>query len=511
MKKFRMVVALDTIIFYPEHEELLKKLVDKPKIERVPLVYNYKRKEWLLPENYYLPKDANIIIWPSSLPQSFKDLSIETHSKLNTAQCWTEVGLNKNISDQNLYNRVKDADCILTCWTEIPDSVLDNLIRGGKLKAIFTWTHEFEHRLNVKKAKEAGIYTDCVPDYGTCSVAELVINSFIELIHRNKKNNDVAKTEEDIAIAVLKNLFDHYKKSLSNEKKTRNGQFAHQFHKMGRALEHYSSFFEKELNEIIPEKSLKGKSIGFIGVKENNYFQDILKNSFDMRVNYIKNPSDSSEYYEFISENELIFYDSNNISKKEINKLELIKNEENIFDLASVKSYNENLKGKTLGIVGLGRIGTKVAEMASNMGLNVKYYSPNKKDKRYEKVSLEELFKTSDVISVNVSAHKAKGLIDEKLINYMKKGSYFINTSDGNSVDQKSLTKKMLNNEIYVALDVYKGLPTTDVLCLPVSSKKIKKLLSEHFFTYRAGWKTQESVRVKTYKLIGHMVDCLYK
>ena len=66
MEKFKKVVALDTIIFYPEHEEVLKQLVEKPKIERVPLVFDQQTHEWNLPVNYKLPEDANIVIWPSS-------------------------------------------------------------------------------------------------------------------------------------------------------------------------------------------------------------------------------------------------------------------------------------------------------------------------------------------------------------------------------------------------------------------------------------------------------------
>ena len=152
-KKFKKVVVLDTVIFYPEHEEILKSLVEKPKIERVPLTWDETKKQWTLPENYEMPNDANIIIWPSSLPESFEGLSLELHEKLKTAQCWTEAGLRGSLSSQNLLNRIKDADCILTCWTNIPDEVLE-LINP---KAIITWTHEFEHRLNVKRAIEKGV------------------------------------------------------------------------------------------------------------------------------------------------------------------------------------------------------------------------------------------------------------------------------------------------------------------------------------------------------------------
>jgi len=183
MDKFKKIVVLDTVIFYPEHEIILKKLVENPKIERVPLEFDQVEKEWKLPEGYSLPDDANIIIWPSSLPESFDGINPEVHEKLKTGHCYVEVSLRDDIPAQNLYNRVKDADCIITCWTAIPDLVLERI----NPRAILTWTHEYEHRLNVKMSNEKGIYTGCVDDYGTDSVAELEINMFLELIERNKR------------------------------------------------------------------------------------------------------------------------------------------------------------------------------------------------------------------------------------------------------------------------------------------------------------------------------------
>ena len=177
-QKFRKIAVLDTVIFYPEHEAVLKSMVNKPKIERVPLRYDTQERKWDLPESYTLPEDANIIIWPSSLPETSSDHDIDLPVRLKTAQSCTEAGLQSNIPAQNLLNRIYDADCILTCWTEIPDVVLDAI----QPRAILTWTHEYEHRLNVKKANEKGIYTNCVADYGTDAVAELEFDSLLKLI-----------------------------------------------------------------------------------------------------------------------------------------------------------------------------------------------------------------------------------------------------------------------------------------------------------------------------------------
>ncbi|MBT3835800.1 hypothetical protein HOD05_02925 [Candidatus Woesearchaeota archaeon] len=512
MEKFKKVVALDTIIFYPEHEEVLKQLVEKPKIERVPLVFDQQTHEWNLPVNYKLPEDANIVIWPSSLPTSFDGITTETHQKLKTAQCWTEAGLRDNVSAQNLYNRLQGADCILTCWTEIPDQVLDKLIVDEETKAIITWTHEFEHRLNVNKTRKAGIHTNCVPDYGTDAVAELEFDGLIKLIERNKSTDEKWKTDEDVTIGVVGRLFDHYRKSHINEKKTRRGQFSHQFHKIGRSLKHYGDFGERSIDEIIPEKLIEGKSIGIIGDQSCDYLENVLNKGFKMNVRrQSKKDEDSAEFYKFIAENETIVYDSSKVSPTTSSKIRSIKGGLAI-DVSELKHYNETLRGKKLGIVGLGRIGSRVAEIAEAFEMDIQYTGTSKKQVSHEFVDIDELMTSSDIVSVNVKAHVAKGMISQDRINAMQEGTYFINTSDANAVDQEALTKRMLGNQVYAALDVYQGLPTTQTLCLDDNiNGKVKNQLANHVLWYRAGWKTQESIRVKTYKLLGHMMAALDK
>ena len=70
----------------------------------------------------------------------------------------------------------------------------------------------------------------------------------------------------------------------------------------------------------------------------------------------------------------------------------------------------------------------------------------------------------------------------------------------------------MLAGEIFAYLDVYPGLPRKDILGMPMNDKtdwKIHKELANNVLAYRAGWKTQESIKVKTYKLLGEMIDFL--
>ena len=226
--------------------------------------------------------------------------------------------------------------------------------------------------------------------------------------------------------------------------------------------------------------------------------------------------SNLATYYKFLSENELIFLDSKNISREDLEKTRLMFKDK-IIDIQNLTTASYSFDKKVFGIVGLGRIGSLVAKIAKNLGFKVVYYSKTRneileKSLGIRFVDLKTLTKISDIISIHVSAYKAENLFDEKLINLMRDKTIFINTADGNAINQHALTKRMLNNEIFTYLDVYPGLPRKDILGIPMKDKsawKIHKILANNVLAYRAGWKTQESIKVKTYKLLGLMIDFL--
>lgn len=100
------------------------------------------------------------------------------------------------------------------------------------------------------------------------------------------------------------------------------------------------------------------------------------------------------------------------------------------------------LFGKTIGIVGYGATGKAVADMARAFGMNVIAYSISPKE--IETVSLEELFKRSDVVSVHCALNDStKNMIDMSLFKLMKKGSLFLNTARGGIVNQTDLQKAL--------------------------------------------------------------------
>ena len=125
------------------------------------------------------------------------------------------------------------------------------------------------------------------------------------------------------------------------------------------------------------------------------------------------------------------------------------------------------LEGKTIGIIGLGRIGAGVAERArKGMGVNVLYHDI-KRNKQFEKeyqakyVSLSELLKKSDFVSLHVPLlPSTKHLIGKEELRLMKKTAYLINTSRGPVVDEKALVEALEKKHIAGAgLDVYENEP----------------------------------------------------
>jgi len=132
------------------------------------------------------------------------------------------------------------------------------------------------------------------------------------------------------------------------------------------------------------------------------------------------------------------------------------------------KAYSkaEGLYGRTLGIIGLGRIGTAVARRGKAFGMNVVGYSRNLTQQRADKLgigycsSLINLAKMSDVVSVHCSANdESHHLIDHEFIRSMKDGAYLINTSRASVVDEQALIEGIRAKGIRAALDVFENEP----------------------------------------------------
>ncbi|HNQ11894.1 MAG TPA: phosphoglycerate dehydrogenase [Bacteroidia bacterium] len=122
--------------------------------------------------------------------------------------------------------------------------------------------------------------------------------------------------------------------------------------------------------------------------------------------------------------------------------------------------YAREVRGKYLGIVGYGHIGTQVSIMAEALGMKVIFYDIDKKlslGNATQVDSLEELIKLSDIITLHVPGGEAnKNLFNEKRLKAMKKGAFLINVCRGDVVDLVA-AKKLLESKHLggLALDVY--------------------------------------------------------
>ena len=120
------------------------------------------------------------------------------------------------------------------------------------------------------------------------------------------------------------------------------------------------------------------------------------------------------------------------------------------------------LKGKMLGLIGLGKIGTQVAKVAKAFGMEVCAWSENLNLSHANEIgvlpmSKEDLLKTADIVSIHlVFGDKYKNLINKKEFGIMKKSSFLINTSRGPIVNENDLIEALKDEKIAGAgLDVY--------------------------------------------------------
>ena len=120
------------------------------------------------------------------------------------------------------------------------------------------------------------------------------------------------------------------------------------------------------------------------------------------------------------------------------------------------------LKAKTLGILGLGKIGTEVAAIGRAFGMNIIAWGPTLTAARAAKseatfLPLEEVLSKADVVSIHLAlSNESKHLLNEARLRLMKKSAYLVNTARGAIVDETALVKILKENAIAgAALDVF--------------------------------------------------------
>ena len=166
------------------------------------------------------------------------------------------------------------------------------------------------------------------------------------------------------------------------------------------------------------------------------------------------------------------------------------------------------LKGKILGLIGLGKIGSQVATIGKAFGMQVVAWSENLNLSDANKLgvlpmSKEELLKQSDIVSLHVVlGERYKNLITEKEFKMMKKTCFLINTSRGPIVNEKDLIKALEDDDIAGAgLDVY------DVEPLPQDHKL--RFLSNALLMPHIGFVTEENYSIFFNQMLEDLESCL--
>tara|TARA_A100001011_G_scaffold171091_2_gene179969 strand:- start:812 stop:1762 length:951 start_codon:yes stop_codon:yes gene_type:complete len=157
-----------------------------------------------------------------------------------------------------------------------------------------------------------------------------------------------------------------------------------------------------------------------------------------------------------------------------------LEGERNFKGLKKAYANGIELRGKTIGIIGFGRIGQEVAKIALGIGMNViamdKYIDTaevtvelfNGKSVKVSicSVSMEEVLKTSDFISLHVPAQK-EYVIGSKEFDMMKEGTVIINAARGGVIDEVALINALDNNKLaFAALDTFENEPKPQIKLL---------------------------------------------
>jgi len=158
-------------------------------------------------------------------------------------------------------------------------------------------------------------------------------------------------------------------------------------------------------------------------------------------------------------------------------------------------SLGVELRGKTLGILGLGRIGSRIAAFGQFLGMRVCAWGPTLTDERtaaarVTRVPLDQLFHESDIVSVHLRlTDTSRGLVTADLLRRMKPTAFLINTARGPIVDEAALVALLSERRIAGAgLDVY------DVEPMPANHPLLG--LDNVVLTPHLGYVTQETYRI---------------
>lgn len=148
-------------------------------------------------------------------------------------------------------------------------------------------------------------------------------------------------------------------------------------------------------------------------------------------------------------------------------------------------NFLQEVTNKTMGVIGLGRIGTRIAELGKRLGMNVVYWSKSTRNKKYAYVTLNTLFKTADYIfPALVLSDETKKFVSSRFIDLMKPSSSLITTLNSGVVDLEYALDKVKNKQLY-------GLALED------DNKTIDDFEGNVFVMPHNNWYTKETIDKK--------------
>jgi D-3-phosphoglycerate dehydrogenase len=171
-------------------------------------------------------------------------------------------------------------------------------------------------------------------------------------------------------------------------------------------------------------------------------------------------------------------------------------------------SKARGLFGRTLGLVGLGKIGQEMIPRAQAFGMPVVAWSRSLTPEKAEELGIErkdsplEVARAADIVSVHVALKPdTKLLINSEFLNAMKDGAYFINTARGEVVDQNALVEALHSKGIRAGLDVFAIEPTSGVAEVTDPIGKEDKVYGTHHIGASTD-QAQEAIAAETVRIV---------
>jgi phosphoglycerate dehydrogenase-like enzyme len=239
--------------------------------------------------------------------------------------------------------------------------------------------------------------------------------------------------------------------------------------------------FVTRLFDFFDDKLFLNGTLKYIGTMHTDYSHFNLRLLNKLGITLTNVPGYATEAVAELTISALL-----NISRKTFDAMKFVKEGGWGFE----KFMGWELRDKTLGIIGLGKIGSRVAEIAKSFGMNVIYYSLHRKPE-FERVGikyskLDELLRKSDVVSLHCSlTEKTKNILSERRLNLLKRDAVLLNSARQELVDLNALFELCKKKRVFVWFDELQD---------ENWRKKFRKL-DNIYLTPDYGWMTREAQR----------------